>query len=277
MRHMTSTWTRTLSAAFLCSIMLWSSACGEKAAPPAPTLLDFPIKFTAIDTEDNGIAKVPVLIDGNPVGFTDKDGIFKATINDKPGKEILLALGSIKGYEHTGAGAVVKDKLTATRTPKGIQTFPINVESVMQSTEVDTLIWVSAKCDKDFDQKACRNLEVQVNGEIVSSTDPSGRAHFTYTSPPGEKLVIRINTPTYSSDQEDSFSYSPSKPEYKLEVGTSAQVFVIDETFSDALAGAEKKVKKKRKRTTRRPTRRPVRRPKRRKKKKVKDIGISIF
>lgn len=266
---------RALFGALCFTTLLSAFACGDKAPPAAPPILDFPLTFVAKDTEGDGIAKVPVLIDGSPVGFTDREGMFKAVISDIPGKEIMLALGSIKGYEHSG-GAVVKDKLTASRTPEGIKTFPIKVESEMLSTEVETLIWVSAKCAPGLDQKACRDLEVQVNGDVVASTDPSGRAHFTYTSPPGETLSVKINTPTYSSDQEGGFNYFPPKPEYKIEVGSSSEVHVIDETFSDATPAAQKP-KPRRKTSRRRIKRRRTKRRRPRRRKPRPSQGISIF
>ena len=47
--------------------MIWSIGCGDDPPPAAPKELSFPIKVSVTDGDNEGVPKVPVLVDGKPV------------------------------------------------------------------------------------------------------------------------------------------------------------------------------------------------------------------
>lgn len=262
--------------------MIWSIGCGDDPPPAAPKELSFPIKVSVTDGDNEGVPKVPVLVDGKPVGYTDKDGKFSASLNDQVGRSVTLSLGLLTGYKHT-EDPIFSDVLKASAGVKGaIQPMPISLDAKMVSTNVNLLIWVSADCDDTIEKRACANIPVKVNDEVVGNTDAHGHTHFTYKTTPNKVLKVTLDTPSYSSDDPDSFQMVPFKPEYEIKAGSKSKVFYIDEGFSSGDSGPKKKTRRRKTTRRRKPaTRRIVKKKssrKKRKKKKKKDSGvISIF
>lgn len=229
------------------------SACGDDAPPAAPASMEFPLIVSATDDSGEGIAKVPVLLDGKPVGYTDKNGKFAATLTDQPGKTVVLTLGLVEGYRYTQDAPMINEPLrTKPDVNGGMSGLPLRLNAKMESTEVEALIWVKAKCDDTVEPVACANLEVKLGDETVATTDEHGHAHFVTRSSPNKKVTVTIATPAYSSDNPDSFKLEPSSPEYELQLGRKAGVFMVDGSFTNGLEDVKSK---KSSRTKKRPSR----------------------
>lgn len=235
------------------ALSAWS-ACGEDAPPPAPASVEFPLIVSATDDGGEGVAKVPVLLDGKPVGYTDKDGKFSATLTDQPGKTVVLTLGLVEGYRYTQDAPMINEPLrTKPDVNGGLSGLPLRLNAKMESTEVEALVWVKAKCDDTVDAAACANLEVKLGDETVATTDEHGHAHFVTRSSPNKKITVTIATPAYSSDTPNSFKLEPRSPEYELQLGRKAGVFMVDGSFTNGLE--DTKSKKSTRRVKRRPSR----------------------
>lgn len=262
----------------LFGILMMSAACGEDAPPAAPAKLEFPIQALVQDDEGTGIAMVPVLIDGKAVGYTDREGKFAAKLSEVEGQTVVLSLGLVKGYQFP-EDPILTEVLKASPGVDGnVQPVPVSLEAKMESTEVEVLIWVSADCGKDLDPKACGDIPIKVNDEVVANTNIHGRAHFIFKGTPNSKISVTLDTPTYSSDDPDSVKLEPAKPVYDLVMSKKSQVFFIEEGFKNGLEGAKSRTRRPTRKKVRRKVRRTVRKKKKRKKKKKRDDGvIDIF
>lgn len=218
--------------------------CGDDAPPPAPQILSFPISVTVTEDgpESAPIAKVPVLLDGKPVGYTDKDGKFSAVLSEQVGKNIAVSLGTIDGYKFMGEPPTINEPLRVRDdTGGGAVPVPLFLKANLESTVVESLIWVKAACDNSIDKLACANLEVKVGDETMATTDEHGHAHFVMKSTPNKTIKLSIITPPYSSDDPDSFKLEPSSPEFDIELGRRSNVYVVDRAFSNGLEDAARR------------------------------------
>ena len=85
---------------FLCFLM--TAACGGEEAPlvaPQPQLFDTEVTIIVRDAADTGIAGFPISFDKTIVGKTDRNGIFKVTLNEANRTPFEVEVLDLEGYE----------------------------------------------------------------------------------------------------------------------------------------------------------------------------------
>lgn len=219
------------------------TACGEEEKQGPPPDAQFNLEVTARDTSDNPVARVPVLVDQKVVGYTDQDGVYKASLTDKPGNELTLAVGELEGYRWLTEPVTISETLRLNSAGIGI---PISLNVQGESRKKEYLVWARIQCDDTLDNKICEGRPVKMNGTEVARTDEFGHAHFTLTEVPQQKLKITIDTPD-SNPLTDDVVVHPEDPTYEVALGLESQIFLVEEEFTNARVEEAPKKKKRRK------------------------------
>ncbi len=212
------------------SAALLFTACGDDGPPPPPARAQFSIDVDTMDIDSLPLAKVGVLVDGKVVGYTGADGKFAATLTERPGAQLTLAVGPLEGY-HWVQGDTVTETLKLNSTERAI---PVSLHAVAESRLKDYMVWVKVQCDKSMPSNFCVGRPVSVNGENRGTTDAFGYAHFLVNDVPGAIAKIVIDTPTVNP-LTDSVMAVPADPTYEVTLDLEPQVYVIEETFTNAL------------------------------------------
>lgn len=239
------------------------SACGDDGPPPPPARAQFPLDISAFDIDGHPLAKVGVLIDGKVVGYTGADGKFAATLTERPGAEVTLGVGAFEGY-HWAKGENITETLKLNSTERPI---PVSLQAVAESRLKDYMVWVKITCDSNMPNDFCVGRPVSVNGQERAKTDAFGYAHFLVNDVPGAIAKIVIDTPT-ANPLTDKVMAVPADPTYNVTLDLEPQVYVIEETFTNALATKP--------RPTSRRSSRPKPKPKPERKKPNPDV-IELF
>ncbi len=244
-RHPKSTVVLTLIT-FAASCLLM--ACGEEEEVGPPPTFDFPLEVEAKDTDDSPVAGVPVLLDDNVVGFTDANGVFRATINEHQGAFVRLSVEDAEGYTLITDNPHLESELRLTQgmdgQPRGV---PTTLRVQLQSIVYEYLTWIDLDCDSKIDDKHCQGLPLLLDGEEVARTDAKGYAHFSFQGYPGEVRELAVVTPDPGEDQP---TFQPANPTYEFELGADPMIFHVAETFTDPTVQD-----RPRRRRTRRPAR----------------------
>ncbi len=255
---------------------LLTAGCGEQEKKAAPKLQQFEINVSVADENDNPVPKAPVLLDGKTVGFTDADGLFEATIQERAGAEIEVAIGKMDDYL-VPDDAAVSGALRLSKSLEGKKKpVPVTLQTTVRSARKDYLVWIDVDCGKYLDSAKCQNLPVMHNDKEVARTDDHGQAHFSFQAVPGNKATVKIDTPSYKpGTDEEEFVMEPADPSYDVELGLSSEVLRISEEFTDPAAAKEAKERAKRRRRYRRARRRKAaKKTTTTKKKEKKDDGV---
>ncbi len=213
-------------------------ACGEEPPPPAPKVAEYSVEVKTTDIDQNPLAKVPVMLDSKVVGFTDKDGVFKGVLKEQEGKEVTLDVGEVEGYRWT-MKTTVTEKLRLNSSGDGI---PITLNAAAETRLKEYMVWVQAKCD-GLEDSNCQNLEVKKDDEVVATTDEFGYAYFITEAVPETDLTVVLDTPTQNT-VDAKVIMSPEDPKYTVKLGLDPHVYLIEETFTNAVA-PKKTVRKK--------------------------------
>jgi uncharacterized protein YdeI (BOF family) len=252
----TAYWSRMTSLAALSAVLVavaFAAGCGEeeKQGPPSPH--QFKLEVSVIDEGENAVPRAPVLLDGNIVGYTDREGLFQAVLTEQLGTEVQVSVGDMNDY-HVPEEARANETLSLKPALDGTKR-PVEVilKATVHSARKNYLVWVEAECDKYLDDK-CEDLPVVVDGEVVAHTDDTGKAHFQFEGVPDDTVTVEIDTPKFdpSVHGEDAvFVMEPEKPSYEVSLGLNPELLVIKEQFSDSKA-AERAAEEKKKRRRRR-------------------------
>jgi hypothetical protein len=282
--------------ATLAALALALTACsgGESQRKIASTFT-FPVEIDVNVSEDDevkgGLARVPVKVDDKVIGYTDKDGKFSAYIQEKPGAEVQLSLGSMNGwvFENDSSTNQLRVKRGVDNKPNPI---PLKLSAKAMNIELDYLVWVKLDCPEDkIDPTLCADIPIKLDGQEVARTALDGRAHFSSRAPIESKHTVEILTPKFDQSAEEPAMVRPPNPTYTLKLDELSEVFILEQTLVDAivLAGDNDDKRKTGRRTKRKGSKKPKRRitnkkkdpPKKKKdppkKKKEDDDTISIF
>lgn len=227
------------------------AACGEpeQVAPPSPH--DFEIQVAVFDENEQPVTKAPVILDGSIVGFTDRDGIYQATLTEFVGTDVHVKIGELEGYV-TPESAETTTTLKRVKTIDGFSNSPVRLQTSIESIRNDYLIWVDLECSEEVDAKHCQDLPVKLNDEEVARTDDKGRAHFDFRGIPEQVVNVKIDTPVYIPKQgdkpDDVFNLTPSDLSYEVTLGLNSEVLSIKEKLTDPAAAERIAAKKSRQR-----------------------------
>jgi hypothetical protein len=218
-------------------VVLAPLGCGNEAKKPDPTEQphDFQIEVEVTDTDGEVVPEAPVKLDGKTVGYTDKEGKFDATIREKPGTKIELAIGDIDGYRLVDTQSVTeKLKLKQNLSGKGYKGVPVLLHAVAESVQLRYLVWVDATCKDSLPADACQGLLVRRGGEVVATTDRLGKAHFNLREQPDEKISVTIDTPESKGEEDDETpTFKPADPTYEMSLGIEPTIYRLEPTFED--------------------------------------------
>ncbi|MFU8804684.1 MAG: hypothetical protein ACNA8W_12795 [Bradymonadaceae bacterium] len=259
-RRHPGSWCAVLSLGIILS--LGAGACGDPAPPQGPPP-DFPfnIEVYVSDQETKPLPRVPILIDGRTVGFTDRDGKFEGQLIEKPNVSVELSLGELEGYRYTTKHSVeelLRVRPNLSGEPQGL---PITLRAEAQSLLTGYLFWVKAECDDHIGDQRCTNLPVRLGEDVVAHTDEHGIAHISHQSVPGRKVILTIDTPAHDPTDEDSAFYEPRQPTYEIDLDFEAAVYVIEEEFTDPIKAKAASSPVRRARPRARPRPRPAAQP----------------
>ncbi len=241
---------RSLSA--LLSISLLATlglGCGaeEEVFNPAYHQFEFPIEVEAKDSADNPVAGVPVVLDGNVVGYTGADGLFEGILWEYGETEVTLAVREPEGYRLVSG----QEKTEHLRITEGLDGYlrglAVTLRPELQSVQTEYMAWVQISCDQYLDDKHCKDRPVLLDGQEIARTDEHGQARVTFIGVPDTKATLSIRTPVHDPSAEDSVWMFPPNPNYPIELGYDATIFRVNQEFSDP---AEQRAQE------RRPTRR---------------------
>jgi hypothetical protein len=270
---------RSLARCLLgCLAMLLVAGCGGQEKAPPPTPYDFELNVLVQDEKQNPVVKAPVVLDGKTVGYTDKDGVFKAVLSEFVGTEVTVSIGAMDAYlvpETARTTAILK----RVKTLKGNTSTPVLLQATLQSVRNDYLVWIDVDCAEAVDSKHCQNLPVSHDGEVVARTDMHGRAHFNFKGVPDQTIKVSIDTPVYEpsegDEEDDAFDLHPADPTYEISLGLGSEVLLVKETLTDPKA-AERlaEVKADRAAARRRRARRRARKRAKERKRKEKAAGV---
>jgi hypothetical protein len=272
-------WTRLAGPLAVLLALLLTAGCGEQEKKAAPKVHQFEINVSVSDENDSPVAEAPVLLDGKTVGFTDRDGLFEAVINEQAGAQVEVSIGKMDEYlvpEDAVAGGTLKLSKSLDGKKKPV---PITLQTSVRSARKDYLVWLDTNCGKYLGSEKCQNIPVKHNDQVVAHTDEEGQAHFSFQGVPGDKVTVSLETPTYKpsadDDEDAAFVMKPETPSYDIELGLDSEVLRITEEFSDPVAAAKAKKKAKRRRSYRRAKRRKAaKKAKKKEAKKKKDDGV---
>ncbi|MGM0555691.1 MAG: hypothetical protein ACQEVA_04845 [Myxococcota bacterium] len=239
--------TFVLALAFVASSAML--ACGEGETKKQPSIIQFPMEISATDTNGEPVAGAKIIVDGSPVGFTDRDGLFQAALSERKGAEVTVSVEPPDGYKLTKDATTTQTmSLTENVTGEGMTRVPVSLQAQMVSTKENYLLWVDLQCDEDsLDEGQCTDVPVLVGGEEVARTNEQGIAHITLTRVPGSSLKVEVDTPEYEGDDEDeAWKMKPADPDWTLDLGTDAEVLVIEQRFTDPAAAERAKARAKR-------------------------------
>jgi hypothetical protein len=218
-----------------------TAACGGggEATQEAPPTFDFKIDVLVTDTSDKPVVKAPVMLDGQTIGYTDKDGRLLAVITEVAGKEIELATAPPEGYA-AKSELIIRTKLTLREGQDGSAVGgTAQLHAKMERALHEHLIWISLECGSDLPPGACADLEVKNDqGETIATTDPFGRAHVLLTGAPDKPAELTIDTRRPPAEGSQPYQLEPAEPSFTIEFGRSPEVFVIKQAFTNRVAQA---------------------------------------
>ena len=211
--------------------------CGEDdVPPPTPSQFEFGIEVNAVDAAQNPIPGVPVMLDGNVVGFTGADGKFEGSLVDQPTREIELAVKEIDGYRLATEGTNSTTLRVSESLNGELRGIPVSLRAELHSIRSTFVTWIDLSCDEHLDDKHCANLPVFLDGKEVARTDHRGAAHFTFEEVPSSTPEITIRTPRYDANDENSVMMEPRNPSFVMELSHDATIFAIAQEFTDPAA-----------------------------------------
>lgn len=232
---------RTLAISLLIAMTSPLLGCGDEGPPPPPPMKDFRLEVSA--TEPGGpVPLAPVLVDGKVIGYTDQDGKFEAMLTERPGASVTLGIGSLAGYRLMSDESVT-ESLRLTSSGLGV---PVALNASFESQKKEYMVWVSANCDpKMIDPTFCENLPVLKDGEEIGRTDDMGQAHIVFVGVPETKVKFSINTPSVDP-LKDPILPIPENPTFEVGLGFNSEIFLIEESFVNALEARKTKASPRR-------------------------------
>lgn len=221
--------------------------CGDETDDqPQMDEFDFPVEVEATDQEDEPVAGVPVLVDDRLVGFTDADGVFEATLSERPLETLRLSVEQPPGYRTVSDETSLEEQLQLVESLDGdIRGIPLTLRVQYESTLVEHLVWLDLDCEDGLDDEFCEDVPVILDDEPRSRTDRRGRAHFTFEGVPGEIHDVDIPItprPDEPEDDEDDAEavddrdlpeIEPADPRYELRATSEPTVYHLQEQFTD--------------------------------------------
>lgn len=249
------------------SLCLAASSCGSGESAPAasPPTFKFPIHAVTKTVQGDPLPGIPVLLtlggedaETKTIGYTDKNGEFKALVNARHDTPIVLGLNAPEDYNFEEGQDFIDDRLLAKKDEKDptlVHTNTLVLKGTYSSKRVEQLVWVKLDCptkSKSSDT-LCSDVAIKHGDEILATTDIEGRAHFTVKGVPGENIRLVIENSVLVDEDEDQYvQLEPANPGFNVKVAKLPQAFTIQESFVMPEEEEEEEEKPRAKKTRRR-------------------------
>lgn len=255
--------------------------CGDDkpAQQGPPPTFEFPLEVSVTDQKSEPLPGAPVLLDGNVVGYTDRDGKFGGTLTERPGASVELRIGEIDGYAFDGE-PVVQETLEVKRSLAGdsLTPIPVSLQASAVSTTQRYLLWVELSCDDDsIDAKHCADLPILRNGEEIARTNEDGRAKIELQEEPGQSFTLKVETPEYIPEADEPVRMLPEDPVWEIDLSYDPEILLLNESFKDPVVAKKQKKKKKKRRRRYKRSRAKKRAKKKKEKKEESGDIINLF
>lgn len=237
--------TLSLRLAALLAATALAACGGDEQEDQGPQLFDFKLDVQAVDGAGKPVVKAPVMLDGNTIGYTDKDGRFLALLNEEQGKEVTLASAPPDGYIKI-AESTITAKLKVRQDSSGAITGDtVSLPVTFEAAQHQHLVWVTLTCGEDLPPGACAEIGIK-NGddELVATTDPFGRAHFLIDGAPGKVVDLTLDTRRPAAEGSAPYTLEPVEPSFHIDFDRDPEVFLIKQTFTNRVVEAAPTVKK---------------------------------
>lgn len=209
-----------LAIATLCTVS--AAACEDERPPPT-----FRVTFTA-RSDDDPLAGVQVIADGQPLGETGPDGTLRTDLTGREGQSVAVNAQCPEGHR-----APEPLPLLTLRSFRGLD--PAAAERGIEMTiSCPPAERTAAVVIRTGDEGG--DLPVLMGGREVTRTDESGVAHLVMQLRPHSTFRLQIDT----SDREN---LRPQNPGATFTVPDADEIFLYDQPFQ---------VKRKRRRWHRR-------------------------
>jgi hypothetical protein len=188
-------------------MLLASSGCAAKRTP------EFQFIIHAESDPGQALAGVSFSTLGRPLGVTDRDGVLVASLRGASGESAELKVSCPPGYRDVSEKLTVRLREHAQRGVRpeyGVRCAPV-VRRLVVAVRASGI----------------SNVPVQILGKEIARTDRDGVAHALLELPPGEALVVKLDTSARAHT-----SLMPHDPELRIVMPEHDEVVLFDQAFS---------------------------------------------
>jgi hypothetical protein len=188
------------------SILLATPGCTAKPTP------SFQYVIHAESDPGQALTGVSFSTLGKTIGVTDRDGVLVASLRGASGESAELKITCPTGYRD------VSDKLTLRL--RELAQRDKRPEYHVRCAPVLRRLVLAVRASGIFD------VPVQVLGKEIARTDHDGVAHALLELPPGEALVVKLDT-----SARTHATLMPHDPELRIVMPEHDEVVLFDQTF----------------------------------------------
>jgi hypothetical protein len=207
---------------------LLALACSEEAEPPPR----YPFTF-ATHADGDPLPAVQVLVNEQPVGTTNAEGLLRVDLTGPPGAQVRVQAVCPAGHRDA-EGAQVHNLRRVQAIDPAVSARGIEVSFGCPPEHRSGVVVV-----RTHDQVG---VPVMLDGREVARTDESGAAHVQVAMAPGTIFQVRLDT-------QHNAMLRPTSPSQSFTLPDHDEVFVYDQHFD---------VEEPPRRRVRRPAARPV-------------------
>jgi hypothetical protein len=156
------------------------ASCTDPNGAAPPIVLDFVVE----SDPGIGLASALVVVEGEPVGQSDSNGLLRASVRGVPGSLIRVEHDCPDGYEDPAEAKHLR--LRDYEVVGAASQSPMEITLRCRPQRRVGAFVVRARNGSD--------LPVLLNGEVAAMTNESGVAHFSMSAPAGSEYVVQIDT-----------------------------------------------------------------------------------
>ena len=197
-----------------CLIAVVCAATLASCQPPPDPARSFAVVFGVESDPGVRLSGVHVLVNGDPVGESDSNGLVRTHIYGNPGQRLRINHDCPDGHE-----APSLPKILRLRNFEGIdRSDPPEMEIILRCQPVDRLAVFIVRAKNGPD------LPVLLDGPSVARTNGAGVAHFSIRGAPGTEYVVQLDTREHSG-------LLPQLPMHLFTLADVDEIFVINQSF----------------------------------------------
>ena len=172
------------------------------------------VKFVVESDPGVPLARTQILVDGEPVGHSDAQGILWATVRGAIGEQLRIKHDCPAGYV-----APPEPKFLRLWRVAGIGTSDATAVEVTLSCKPEDRLAVFVVRTKNG-----HDLPVTLNGVQIARTNRLGVTHFSTRGTPGTEFVVELDT-------RERPRVLPSRPTHLFSLQEADEIFVLNQSF----------------------------------------------